>query len=387
MGQQAEGGGEKNQSLARFEAYAGDITAKDQIDLMSRCWFSLTPSRTKPIEHEFKNSKTNRIETVRVTGSAEHGIATIHDNDLIIFAISQWVDARKRGEEPSRRISFTPYQYFIWMNKAPHGSAYQRLKDSLQRLQTTNIETTIRSTTERKGRLKQFSWISEFSIEEEDGRAKGIEVVLAEWLFESIRDFHVLTLDKRYFEIQGSFERWLYLYAKKATGGLTGAWKESFKLLYKKSSSQQEYKHFAHSLRKLVEKNELPGLRLSRHASARGGEMLGMERTEKRELRASDNQAVIPEVPVVELSPFEETWENVLDLLRAQLTAATVASWLEKLEFVQVAEGILTFRAPTKFIAERVASIYSPRIKAAWATLGHEISGIRFESEKKRSAA
>ena len=88
MGRKVEGGIEKHQDLKRFTASASDIAAKEQIDLMARCWFSLTPNRIDPIEHEFTNLKTKRIETVRITGSIEHGIATIHDQDLIIFAIS-----------------------------------------------------------------------------------------------------------------------------------------------------------------------------------------------------------------------------------------------------------------------------------------------------------
>ncbi len=259
MGRKVDGGIEKHQDLKRFTASVSDIAAKDQIDLMSRCWFSLTPNRIDPIEHEFVNLKTKQVETVRITGSSEHGIATIHDQDLIIFAISQWIEGKRLGMELTRRICFTPYQFFTWMNKAPHGTAYTRLKEALHRLKTTNIETTIRSENNRRDRVKQFSWISEWEMTEEDGKVRGVEVVLAEWLFESIQDFHVLTLDKRYFDISGSVERWLYLYAKKATGGPTGSWQESFKKLYEKSASQQAYKHYALALRKLVEKTIFRG--------------------------------------------------------------------------------------------------------------------------------
>ena len=160
---------------------------------------------------------------MRITGGSEHGIATIHDQDLIIFAISHWVEAKPLGLEPTRRICFTPYQFFTWMNKPANGPSYTRLREALQRLKTTNIETTIRSGNGSKGRTKQFSWISEWEIVEEEGKVRGVEVVLAEWLFESIQEFHVLTVDKRYFEIPGSVERWLYLYSKKATGDRTAS--------------------------------------------------------------------------------------------------------------------------------------------------------------------
>lgn len=62
---------EKHQDLKRFTASAAEIAAKDQTDLMSRCWFSLTPNRTDPIEHQLVNLKTKQVELVRITGSSE----------------------------------------------------------------------------------------------------------------------------------------------------------------------------------------------------------------------------------------------------------------------------------------------------------------------------
>jgi plasmid replication initiation protein len=233
MGRMIEGGIKEHQNLERFIASSADIAPKDQIDLMARCWFSLTPGRTEAIQHEYVDARSGQTETVRITGSGEHGIATIHDQDLLIYAISQWIEAKRKGLEPSRRIHFTPYQFLAWMNREPGGGQYQRLKDALHRLKMTSIQTTIRSEQGKRSRkrIRQFSWISEWEITEEKGEIRGIEVVLAEWLFESIQDFHVLTLDKRYFDISGSVERWLYLYARKATGGPTGVWKETFKSL------------------------------------------------------------------------------------------------------------------------------------------------------------
>lgn len=384
MGRTVVGGIEKHQDLKRFNASASEIAAKDQIDLMSRCWFSLTPNRTDPIEHQFVDSKTKQVELVRITGSPEHGIATIHDQDLIIFAISQWIEGKRLGIELTRRICFTPYQFFAWMNKAPHGTAYARLNDALHRLKTTNIETTIRSENRRKGRIKQFSWISEWAVTEENGRVEGIEVVLAEWLFESIQDFHVLTLDKRYFDIPGSVERWLYLYARKATGGATGAWQESFKKLYEKSASQQAYKHYARALRKLVEKNDLPGLRLSRKRSSTGKEMLLMERTEKR--RAAGKKAE-QQLHLIEQSPLEEAWENVLVILDQQIGESAVKSWMKPLHLVKFEDGTLTYRAATKFIADWIESQYSGRLRTAWQAVGYEVATVRVEAPRKKSAA
>ena len=390
MGRMIEGGIKEHQDLARFAASTADITPKDQIDLMARNWFSLTPGRTKPIEHEYVDSKTGQTETVRITGSSEHGIATIYDQDLLIFAISQWIDAKRLGLEPSRRIHFTPYQFFGWLNIAPHGTAYNRLKDALHRLKMTSIQTTIRSDSSKRkrNRIRQFSWISEWEITEEQGEVRGIEVVLAEWLFESIQGFHVLTLDKKYFEIPGGVERWLYLYARKATGGPNGVWKETFKSLYQKSASQQEYKHYASTLRKLVQKNDLPGFRLEKVSSTQGKDMLLMERTEKRAaIEAKEMPVQEAQLMLIERSPLEEAWENVLETMRKQIGADQVKAWLEKLQLGELVDGTLTYRTNLKFVADWVETNFKHKLESAWHSMGHPVTLVRIETKGRKSAA
>lgn len=380
MGKSVEGGIKQHQDLARFTASSADVAPKDQIDLMARCWFSLTSGRTEPIEHKYTDARSGLTETVRITGGSEHGIATIHDQDLLIFAISQWVEAKRMGLQPSRRIHFTPYQFLTWMNRTTGGGQYQRLKEALHRLKMTSIQTTIRSDTGRKNRIKQFSWISEWEISEEDGEVRGVEVVLAEWLFESIQDFHVLTLDKRYFDIPGSVERWLYLYARKATGGANGIWKETFKSLYMKSASQQAYKHYASTLRKLIEKNDLPGLRLEKMCSKQGKDMLLMERTEKRQVQVrSQDTATEEQIPLIEKTPLEDAWENVLEQMSRHFGEPTVKSWLRVLHLIEYDNGTLTYRAPTKFIADTVETQYRHRLISGWRSVGYELSAIRIE--------
>ncbi len=379
------GGILENKDVARFTALASDVSVKDQIDFMSRCWFSLAVKRTEPIEHQYIDARSNRTETVRITGHPEYGIATIHDQDLIMFVISHWVEAKKRGLAPTRRVCFKPYQFFSWMNRKAGGSAYQRLREALPRLKTTNIETSfVFDKGQRRNERGQFSWISEWKTTEENGKIRGVEVVLAEWLFESIQDFNVLTLDKRYFGIEGSVERWLYLYARKATGGPSGIWKESFRKLYEKSASLQEYKHYAGRLRELVKKNDLPGFHLEKRTSKCGDEMLFMERTEKRE---ATGKTSAKQLMLVEKTPLEEAWENVLEIMNRHLGAPTVNSWLKVLHLAGQEGGTLVFRAPTKFIADTVATQYQHKLLRAWQTVGYELETIRFEVKAAKKVA
>ena len=380
MARMVVGGIRDNQELERFEALPSDVPVKDQIDLMSRCWFSLTAGRTDAIEHRYTDARTKRVETVRITGSPEYGIATIHDQDLLIFVISHWIEAKRLGLNPTRRIGFTPYQFFAWMGRSPQGSAYERLRDALHRLRTTNIETSVRSETPRsRNKSRQFSWISEWEVIEEEGRIRGVEVVLAEWLFDSIQEFHVLTLDKRYFEIPGSVERWLYLYARKATGGGAGVWKETFKSLYRKSASQQEFKHYASTLRKLIKRNNLPGLQLEQQRSVTGDEMVLVKRVD-----TPDSAGAVPvrekQLTLIEIPPLESAWQNVLAALRQDLGPAVVKSWLEPCRVVSLEDGLLTKKAPTQFFVDWIESHYSANLLSGWKVTGHEVTTVRIEA-------
>ena len=188
--------------------------------------------RTDPIEYAFDDMlASKRTETVRITGTREHGIATIYDQDLLIFVISQLDGSEpRRGCNRARRITFHALPVFrVDRKRTPRAALITRLREALLRLRTTNIETTIRSASTQGGTESSSSrgfprWAQWRRTE----KSAGIEVVLAEWLYESVQDFHVLTLDKRYFDIAGPVERWLYLYARKATGGAVRKWMESF---------------------------------------------------------------------------------------------------------------------------------------------------------------
>src|SRR5450755_4119198 len=80
--------------LDPFVVIGGDASPRDQRDLMERPFFSLSKSpRTKPILY-----RANDVE-VQVFGMPEHGMATIWDADVLIWAVPP------RASSASRRIS------------------------------------------------------------------------------------------------------------------------------------------------------------------------------------------------------------------------------------------------------------------------------------------
>ena len=73
-----------------FRALPGDLAPRDAQDLMAYPFFSLAKThRTAPIDY-----RMNEI-AIRVEAVPEHGMATIWDADVLIWAASQIVEAVK----------------------------------------------------------------------------------------------------------------------------------------------------------------------------------------------------------------------------------------------------------------------------------------------------
>src|SRR3546814_19529983 len=88
--------------------------------------------------------------TIRVEGTAEHGIATIWDADILIWAASQIVQARDAGLRSSRLMQVRPYEILRFIGRGTGLRDYQRLKAALDRLQSTTVATSIREITGRR---------------------------------------------------------------------------------------------------------------------------------------------------------------------------------------------------------------------------------------------
>ena len=119
-------------ALAVFRALPRDMAPRDAQNLMAYPFFSLAKSRrTAPID--FRSGTV----TIRVEGTQEHGIATIWDADILIWAASQIVEARDAGIRPSRLMHVTPYEILRFIGRGVSSRDYQRLKAALDRLQSS----------------------------------------------------------------------------------------------------------------------------------------------------------------------------------------------------------------------------------------------------------
>ncbi|MBB4303136.1 plasmid replication initiation protein [Rhodobium orientis] len=267
----------ERQQLELFRALPSNLAPRDAQDLMAYPFFSLAKSpRTTPIDY-----RAGPV-AIRVEAVPEHGMATIWDADILIWAASQIVEARDNGIRTSRLMIATPYQILTFVGRGTGARDYRRLKAALDRLQSTTVATTIRqpprnprahsgAADRTARRMHRFSWINEWT-ERSDARGnpEGIELIVPDWFYKAVLDDAlILTIDRAYFGLTGGLERWLYRIVRKHGGKQTNGWHFDFRHLYLKSGSLSPFKRFAFELRAIVKRQALPGYSLFLEFEAR----------------------------------------------------------------------------------------------------------------------
>ncbi|WP_426441183.1 replication initiator protein A [Bradyrhizobium genosp. P] len=255
--------------LEIFRALPGDFAPRHAQDLMAYPFFSLAKTkRVVPID--FRSGAI----AIRVEAVPEHGMATIWDADVLIWAASQIVGGRDAGLKTSRLMAATPYEILTFVGRGTSARDYDRLKAGLDRLQSTTVLTSIRQSAER--RRHRFSWINEWKeAADANGRPLGLELILPDWFYAGvIDDALVLTIDRAYFDLTGGLERWLYRLVRKHGGRQQGGWSFDLVHLHAKSGSLSPLKHFAYDVRQIVRRQRLPGYQLALRHDANGAERL-----------------------------------------------------------------------------------------------------------------
>ncbi|ALR19656.1 MULTISPECIES: replication initiator protein A [Sphingobium] len=244
--------------LELFRSVPGDLAPRDAQDLMAWPFFSLAKTR-RAVPIEFRIGAT----WISVEAVAEHGMATIWDADVLIWAASQLIEARDAGRPTSRLMVTTPHEILAFTQRGTGKASYERLKAALDRLQSTTVATSIRQ--EHQRRRHRFSWINEWrELADGNGRALGIELILPDWFYAGVLDRAlVLTIDRAYFELTGGLERWLYRIVRKHGGRQQGGWSFDVPHLHLKSGVLSPLRRFAFELRTIVARQALPGYVLS----------------------------------------------------------------------------------------------------------------------------
>lgn len=248
------------ENLRPFHALPDVAALRDIQDLMAYPFFSLSKRRMEPIDY------TSGKVSIHVESLSEHGIATLWDADILIWAASQIVEARDKKLNSSRLITATPYEILSFIGRGTSGADYRGLKNSLDRLRNTSVTTSLRSSASE---FTTFTWISEWKPYR-SGRDKpyGIALLLSEWFYDSAqKKSRILTVDRAYLDLTSTLERWLYRLVRKHGGKQQDGWYFDFEHLYQKSSSRSSFARFAFELRAIIGRQPLPGYTLFMEAS------------------------------------------------------------------------------------------------------------------------
>jgi len=231
----------------------GFVAAKDQQDLMTYPFFSLSKrKRFEPIHYD-----DGRIK-VTVSGHQIHGIANIYDADILIYVASQIMEARNKGRETSPRIKMSQYDILEFLGKSTSGTEYRYLKESLERLQSTSISTTIRREGSPYKYRAMFSWIAEWKAIEKNGRPVAIEFELSRWLYDGIVEGKVLTLPRKYFRISSGLNRFLYRLCRKFAGNGDRELLMKLDNVKARSGTTRKPAAFRKQIQKVVDAQDIP---------------------------------------------------------------------------------------------------------------------------------
>lgn len=271
-----------------FCACFADIPIRDQRDMMERPFFSLAKRpRHRPIEYEVRNV------FVKVSPNKEHGIATIWDADVLIWAATQITEALDRGMEPSRTLEFHPYNLLKAIRRSTGGKDYERFRAALDRLSGTLVKTNIRVCGKNK-KHATFHWLEGWTetIDDHTGETIVMTITLPDWLYQGvIHAGGVLTIHEDYFLLTGGIERWLYRAARKHAGMQDLGWQFTMRQLYDKSGSVARFSDFALDIRKVVKANNLPEYTLELTRNEEGEEIVRMLRRSKLDVMHSEFEA------------------------------------------------------------------------------------------------
>ena len=244
--------GADTMQLDLFIPLFGDVAPRDVQDTMSYPFFHTSKrKRIAPIQYD--DGRVN----IHVEGLQSTGIANIYDKDILQWGVSRVREHLDNGETPQPRIFFNPYDLLKEIGRDTGGKNYRMLENSMERLATTFIKTTIREEDiqEKKG----FHWLDSYSTKTDtrSGEPRGMwSLTLSHWLYQGATNHkNVLTFSPAYFSLTSGLAKLLYLMGRKYAGKNEWGKSISMRTLYELSASTRDYKYFARDIRDIIKEH------------------------------------------------------------------------------------------------------------------------------------
>jgi plasmid replication initiation protein len=190
------------------------------------------------------------------------GLATIFDKDILLYLASCLMSAKNNTEPVCQTVRFTSYDYLVSTGKDFSGVRYRQIKEALERLKGTVIQTNIK--TNRRVVTTEFSLIDSWGAVKEDelGRAIAIEIKISDWFYNSIIGNEMLTISPEYFKLKKPTDRRIYELARKHCGNQT-VWKIKLDNLKEKIGSTSSIRKLRFNLNQLTKANTIPEYNIS----------------------------------------------------------------------------------------------------------------------------
>jgi len=244
---------ERNQALAQAPMVAEHHKRNPRCiqDILAYPYFTLTKQkRTKPMRF-FNEEQNVRIE---IHGIEINGIANIHDADLLLWFSAEVRRHYEKTGQITHRIFYNPRKMLVEIGRGKGGMQINRLQESLERLVSTYVRTTVR-TEHQKGK-GGFHWLDYWkgSQDNKTGEPKNLwSVGMSEWLIQGIiQDTNILTLHPGYYSLTSGLEKRLYQIARKHAGKQNFGAMMTMETLYKKTGSSENTRKFAYKVRTIA---------------------------------------------------------------------------------------------------------------------------------------
>ena len=163
----------------------------------------------RALDYEF----TSRNGTTITLCSTTAGRATMQDADLWLYCISKMMQLIYEKDTPTRRITFTGYDFLKATGRKTSGTDYQQVIKSLERLKGTILKTNRTIETWEVGAGLGLLDSYEYVKDKKTGKIVQIEVVLPQWLYCEVVSKKIATIDPRYLELK-PLEKRIYQLAK-----------------------------------------------------------------------------------------------------------------------------------------------------------------------------
>lgn len=212
-------------------------------------------------------------ENLRVTvKSDENGLATIHDRDIWIYCLSEYIRRNYTKENQSNTLQFVVHDYLVATNRRTDGDNYRRMMSSLKRLMSTQFEICVdyEDGTQNQKQYQLFSDCKTIKRPSDD-RMMAIEVTFPDWTLAVIKQGHLLQINPEYFSLRKPLERRIYELAKKYCANQV-KWSVDLNTMYERSGSSSTFREFRRLINVISKNNKLPDYQL--RYLKRGGDIL-----------------------------------------------------------------------------------------------------------------